>query len=163
MKIAVYPGSFDPVTNGHLDVIERASQLFDLVYVVVSDNIDKNYLFTAAERVQLVSMVSEHLDNVIVESSPCLTVDYAHSKKAKFIVRGLRAISDFEYELNIFATNKHLAPDLDTVFLMTKLENSFVSSSGVKEMIFYNAHADGLVDARVEKAIKEKYKQIKGD
>ncbi|MDR3214790.1 MAG: pantetheine-phosphate adenylyltransferase, partial [Bacilli bacterium] len=119
--------------------------------------------FSVDERKKLVSIVTEHLPNIEVDSSFNLSVDYAKEKQAHFIVRGLRAISDFEYELNIFATNNHLAPEIDTVFLMTRLENSFVSSSGIKEMVYYGAGAQGLVDSRIEKAIKDKYLLIKGD
>jgi len=111
----------------------------------------------------LIEQLTKNIDNVVVDSSPGLTVQHARKLGAQFIVRGLRATLDFEYELNIFASNNHLNEDIDTVFLMTKLENSFISSSGIKEMVYYNASVDGLVDPIVEKAIIEKYKNLKGD
>ncbi|MDF9867611.1 pantetheine-phosphate adenylyltransferase [Bacilli bacterium PM5-3] len=163
MKIAMYPGTFDPITNGHFDIILRASTLFDKVHVVVSDNPSKKTLFSVEERVHLIKELTKDIKNIEVSSSGGLSVHYARKLGAKFIVRGLRATLDFEYELNIFASNNHLDKDIDTVFLMTKLENSFISSSGIKEMVYYNADAKGLVDPIVEKAIKEKYENLKGD
>ena len=163
MKIAIYPGTFDPITNGHFDIINRASKLFDKVYVTVSDNPSKKTLFSVAERVALIEQLTKGMDNIIVDYSAGLTVQHARRIGAKFIVRGLRATSDFEYELNIFASNNHLDNDIDSVFLMTKLENSFISSSGIKEMVYYNATANGLIDPIVEQAIIEKYKNLKDD
>ncbi|MDL2212077.1 pantetheine-phosphate adenylyltransferase [Erysipelotrichaceae bacterium OttesenSCG-928-M19] len=163
MKIALYPGSFDPITNGHFDIIMRASKLFDKVYVTVLDNPLKKTLFSVKERTELIKEVVKGIDNIEVTSSSNLTVDYAKEINAKFIVRGLRATSDFEYELNIFATNNHLDASIDTVFLMTRLENSFISSSGIKEMVYYNATVKGLVADVVEQALIEKYRYIKDD
>lgn len=161
MKTAIYPGSFDPITTGHLDVIKRASSVFDEVYIAVLYNHKKKTLFTAEERVDLIDHVVKDakLDNVYVESSQELAVVYAQQKKAQFLVRGLRATNDFEYELNIFAVNNHIDSKIDTVYLMTKLENSFISSSGVKEMALYNADITGLVHPYVQKAIKAKYQK----
>lgn len=163
MKIAVYPGSFDPVTKGHEDIIHRASEIFDKVYVVVLDNPNKKTLFSVEERKDLINSVVQHLDNVEADSSHDLSVKYAKDKGAKFIVRGLRATDDFEYELNIFAFNQYIDKDIDTIFLMTKLENSFISSSGVKEMASFNANIKDLVAPEVEKTMLEKLHGKKDD
>ncbi|WP_423364580.1 pantetheine-phosphate adenylyltransferase [Mycoplasma sp. P36-A1] len=163
MKIAIYPGSFDPVTKGHEDIIKRASEMFDILYVVVLGNPAKKTLFTVDERVELIENVISDLDNVKADSSHALAITYAKEKNAKFIVRGLRATDDFEYELNIFAFNQHIEKEIDTIFLMTKLHNSFISSSGVKEMASYNANIDGLVSPCVKAAIHKKYEAEKGN
>lgn len=156
MKVAIYPGSFDPLTNGHLDIIKRASELFDVVYVTVLNNPKKESLFSVDERYSLIKQVTRECKNVYADKSDELSVIYAKKKNAQFLVRGLRATSDFEYELNIFAFNNHLDSNIDTVFLMTKLENSFISSSGVKEMMFHNASIKGLVHPIVEEALIKK-------
>lgn len=163
MKTAIYPGSFDPITNGHLDVIKRASAMFDKVYIAILSNPDKETLFTEDERVKLIQGVLKDakIKNVYVEASQKLAISYAQEKKAKFLVRGLRATNDFEYELNIFAVNNHIDDNIDTVYLMTKLENSFISSSGVKELAQYNANITGLVHPSVEAALKAKYEANK--
>lgn len=159
MKIAIYPGSFDPLTNGHIDIIKRASLLFDKVYVAILDNPNKNTLFSVEERVEMISLSLVEVSNVIVESSTDLAVVYANKRNAKFLVRGLRATLDFEYELNIFAFNNHIDSEIDTVFLMTRLENSFISSSGVKEMAYHSASISGLVPEHVEKKLLEKFQR----
>lgn len=163
MKTAIYPGSFDPITNGHLDVIKRASAMFDKVYIAILSNPNKETLFTEDERVKLIQGVLKDakIKNVYVEASQKLAISYAQEKKAKFLVRGLRATNDFEYELNIFAVNNHIDDKIDTVYLMTKLENSFISSSGVKELAQYNANITGLVHPSVEAALKAKYEANK--
>lgn len=163
MKIAIYPGSFDPITNGHYDIIKRASSMFDKVYVTALNNPNKKTFFNVEERVALIEEVTKDMPNVEADWSDDLTVTYARKKNAKIIVRGLRATVDFEYELNIFAFNYHLDKEVDTVFLMTKLENSFISSSGVKEMVYHKASATGLVPDCVEKALIEKFNKIKDD
>ncbi|MEG0284069.1 MAG: pantetheine-phosphate adenylyltransferase [Erysipelotrichales bacterium] len=163
MKVAIYPGSFDPITNGHLDIIKRASKMFDKVYVTASNNPSKKSFFTIEERVDLIKQVTSSCENIIVDSTSDLSVSYAESKGAKFIVRGLRATNDFEYELNIFAFNYHINPKIDTIFLMTKLENSFISSSGVKEMAMNGACTKGLVHPCVEEALIKKFECLKKD
>lgn len=156
MKIAVYPGSFDPITNGHLDIIKRASELFDKLYITILDNPNKKTLFSVEERLDLIEKVTRDYDNIIVDYSDELSVNYAQKKDAKFIVRGLRATLDFEYELNIFAFNQHINENIDTIFLMTTIKNSFISSSGVKEMVAYNTSVKDLVPEYVEKKLIEK-------
>lgn len=134
MRIAVCPGSFDPVTLGHMDIINRASTLFDKVIVLVSVNSSKKYAFTAEERVELLKKVTGNLENVVVESDSGLLADYLKKKNATAIVKGLRAVTDFEYEFQMALTNKMLNPDLETVFLTTSSKNMYLSSSMVKQV-----------------------------
>lgn len=157
MRIAIYPGSFDPVTNGHLDVIERAALLFDQLIVAVSRNAYKNPLFSVAEREEMLREVLRPYYNVIVDSFDGLTVDYARAQGAQAIVRGLRAISDFENEFMMALTNKKMVPSLDTVFLMTKAEYSFISSTAVKEIVLFGGCIQGMVPTYVEKKLSQKY------
>lgn len=158
MRIGVYPGSFDPVTNGHLDVIERAADLFDSVIVSVSRNRNKRPLFTVQEREEILMEVLKPYSNVLVDSFEGLTVDFAKKKDAVAIIRGLRAISDFENEFMMAQTNKKLAPSMDTVFLMTRPEFSFISSSAVKEVAMFGGCVKGLVPPLVEQKLIMKYK-----
>jgi pantetheine-phosphate adenylyltransferase len=134
MTIAVYPGSFDPPTLGHLDVIQRAAQLFDKVIVAVGANPEKSPWFTVGERVRMLQECTAHLPNVEVDSFQGLLVDYARRRGAKAIVKGLRAVSDFEAEFQMALANRTLAPEIETLFLMTSAEHMFVSSSTVKEI-----------------------------
>ena len=129
MAIAVYPGSFDPVTLGHMDIIQRTSQMLDHVIIGVLQNKAKTPLFSVEERVNMLKSVTSHLENVEVRSFEGLLVDFVHSCKANLVVRGLRAITDFEYELQIAQTNRVMAPDIDTIFLTTSLKYSYLSSS----------------------------------
>lgn len=156
-RIAVCPGSFDPVTYGHLDIIKRGANVFDRVYVAVLNNRNKNPLFTIAERVELLKTVTEEFPNVVIDSFSGLLVDYAKSKNAKVILRGLRAVSDFEYEMQSTSINKNLDEEIDTFFMMTNNQYSFLSSSIVKEIAKYQAKVSDLVPATVEKALREKY------
>lgn len=158
-KIAVVPGSFDPITNGHLDIIKRAADVFDIIYVAVLNNSSKNPLFSIDERMDLIREVTKHIPNVLIESSSGLLIDYARAKNAKAIVRGLRAISDFEYEMQITSMNKFLDETIETFFIMTKNQYSFLSSSIVKEVARYGGVVSGLVPEIVEKALIEKYRQ----
>lgn len=156
MTTAVCPGSFDPVTNGHLDIIERASQIFDEVVVGVLQNPGKHPLFTLEERCDLISQVVRYLPNVRVESFRGLLVDFAEKHGAQVIVKGLRAISDFEVEFQMALTNKRLNPKIETMFIMTRHEYSFLSSSMVKEVVTLGGCLQGLLPPEVEKAIENK-------
>lgn len=156
-KIAVVPGSFDPITNGHLDIIKRAADVFDIIYVAVLNNSSKKPLFTIDERIGLISEVTKDISNIRIESSSGLLIDYARAKNAKAIVRGLRAISDFEYEMQITSMNKFLNESIETFFIMTKNQYSFLSSSIVKEVAQYGGTVTGLVPEIVEKALLEKF------
>ncbi|KYG89398.1 pantetheine-phosphate adenylyltransferase [[Bacillus] sp. KCTC 13219] len=156
-KIAVVPGSFDPITNGHLDIINRAADVFDIVYVGVLNNSSKNPLFTIDERIQLIKEITKERPNIRVESSSGLLVDYAKEKGAQAIVRGLRAVSDFEYEMQITSMNRVLDENIETFFIMTKNQYSFLSSSIVKEVAKYGGDIGELVPPIVEQALKEKF------
>lgn len=158
-KIAVVPGSFDPITNGHLDIIKRARDVFDFVYVAALKNSSKNPLFTIEERLELIEKVTKDIPNIRVESSSGLLVDYAKSRNAIAIVRGLRAVSDFEYEMQITSMNRFLDESIETFFIMTKNQYSFLSSSIVKEVARYGGSVKGLVPCEVEEALKKKFHQ----
>ena len=147
MKItrAICPGSFDPVTVGHLDIIQRASKMFDDVIVVVMTNVNKKSSFTAEERVEMIKAVTTDFDNVSVESYDGLLAEYSKIKKADAIVKGLRAMSDFEYEFQMALTNKKLNPDTETMFLTTKAENMYLSSSMVKQIASMGGNIDDFV------------------
>lgn len=157
-KIAVVPGSFDPITNGHLDIIQRAADIFDVVYVAVMNNSAKKPLFNVEERIDLIQQVTKDMPNVKVESSSGLLIHYAKEKNAHVIVRGLRAVSDFEYEMQITSMNRYLDHHIETFFIMTKNQHSFLSSSIVKEVSQYGGDIESLVPAVVNKALKEKFK-----
>jgi pantetheine-phosphate adenylyltransferase len=156
-RIAVCPGSYDPITNGHLDVLSRASALFDEVVVaVVNLSTRKNKpLFGIEERLSFIAEATEHLGNVRAEPFDILVVDFAHNVGAKAIVKGLRAISDFEYELEMNQLNRTQAPDVESLYLMTSPQYSFLSSSGVKELATFGGDIDALVIPRVARRLKE--------
>jgi pantetheine-phosphate adenylyltransferase len=158
MKTALYPGSFDPVTLGHLDIIQRASQMFDTVIVAVMCNSAKTPLFTLDERVKMIKESVKDLDNVIIESFDGLLINYCREKNIHIVIRGLRAITDFEYELQIAQTNKELSHNqVDTVFLTTNLKYSYLSSSVVKEIASYNGDITPCVPDFVADALYKKY------
>ncbi|HDT8828555.1 TPA: pantetheine-phosphate adenylyltransferase [Listeria monocytogenes] len=157
-KIAVIPGTFDPITNGHLDIIEHAAKIFDVLYVSVLNNSSKKPLFTIEERMEMIRQVTAHLPNVQVESASGLTVDYAATRGATAIVRGLRAVSDFEYEMQIASMNRTLNADIETFFVMTNTKYSFLSSSMVKEVAQYQGDISELVPEIVNKAVQAKFK-----
>lgn len=147
--IAIYPGSFDPVTLGHLDIIERGSQLFSVIIVAVLRNPNKTPLFSVQQRLEQIRQSTIHLDNVEVDAFEGLTVEYAQMHKAKVLLRGLRAISDFEVELQMAHTNKTLSTEIETVFLATSNEYSFLSSSVVKEIARFGGSINHLVPPHV--------------
>lgn len=155
-KIAVYAGTFDPVTNGHIDIISRASKMFDVLYVTIFENISKNKMFTLQERIDLLKKSTKQFDNVIVDSSNELAVGYAKRVGAKVLVRGLRATTDFEYELQLAFSNQFLDDEIDMVFLMTKPQQSFVSSSTVKEIAIHHHNVKALVPECVNEALNKK-------
>ena len=155
-KIAVVPGSFDPVTNGHLDIIRRTASLFDRVYVCVLRNGAKKPLFSIDERMDMIKRVTGDIPNLKVESFDGLLVNYARDKGAGFIVKGLRAVSDFEYEFQMALTNKSLNPEVETFFITTSRSYSYLSSSIVKEVARYGGDISEFVPAEIEKDIIEK-------
>ena len=157
MKTAVYPGSFDPVTNGHLDIIERASRICDKVVVGVLNNTSKTPLFHVEERAEMLRRVTEDLPNVEVGSFSGLLVDFAKENGANVIIKGLRTVADFEYEFQMALLNKTLNPDIETMFMMTNSKYSYISSSMVKELAGFNGDLTGLVPAQIINKIKQKY------
>jgi pantetheine-phosphate adenylyltransferase len=160
-RIAVCPGSFDPITYGHLDIIKRGAKIFDEVYVVVLNNSSKYPLFTVDERMELIKEVTKDIPCVKVDQFRGLLVDYAKSVNANAIIRGLRAVSDFEYEMQITSMNRVLDDDLETFFIMTNNQYSFLSSSIVKEVAQYDGEISELVPPFVEKALHEKFNHQK--
>lgn len=157
MVIAVYPGSFDPVTNGHIDVIERAAEIFDQLLVAVFHNTEKNPLFTMQERVEMLREATSGIPNVVIDCFSGLQVDYARKHGARVIIRGLRAITDFEYEFMVAQMNKKLAPELETMFMMTNVKYSYISSRIVKEIFSFGGCIDDMVPANVVRALKAKF------
>lgn len=161
MKIGLYPGTFDPVTRGHLDVIRRASKIVDKLVIGVLPNQAKHPWFSVEERKELIRKVTKDIPNVVVEDFDGLTVDFGRQIGACVIVRGLRAITDFEYELQIAQINHKLNPDIDTIFFTTSVEYSYVSSSIVKEVVTYDGDISGFVPEEIIDDIVEKSKQIR--
>lgn len=154
-RIAVYPGSFDPVTNGHIDLIERAVPLFDEVIVAVGINPRKPSSFTLDERIEMLQKSTTHLSGVRVESFTGLLVEYASSQGAVAVIRGLRLVADFEYEMQQVLMNKRLCPEVETVFLMTSNQYSYLSSSLVKEVAMLGGSLEGLVPQAVDNKLRE--------
>jgi pantetheine-phosphate adenylyltransferase len=158
--IAIYPGSFDPITLGHLDVIERGCKLFEQVVVAVARNPNKTPLFTIEQRIEQVRICTQHLPNLEIDSFDGLTVTYAKMRQAQVLLRGLRVLSDFEYELQMAHTNKSLLPQIETVFLATSNEYSFLSSSLVKEIAKLGGSVDHLVPPNVAFDLSRCYAKI---
>ena len=159
MKRAIYPGSFDPVTNGHVDIILRSSKIVDKLIVGVLNNSAKKSLFSVEERVSMLKELTKDLPNVEVTSFDGLLVDYMREIDASIIVRGLRAVTDFESEMQIAQTNHSIEPEIDTMFFTTSLEYAFLSSTIAKEVAFYGSDVSKLVPEVVQKAFREKYDQ----
>lgn len=156
-RIAVCPGSFDPVTNGHLDIIERASAVFSHVVIGVLNNPEKKALFTIDERVAMLEQCASHLSNVSVRAFSGLLVEFARANRAVTIIRGLRAVSDFEFEFRMASMNRKLAPEIETFFMMTSNEYAYLSSSVVKQVASFGGCVRGLVPTVVEKRLREKF------
>lgn len=159
--VAIYPGSFDPITNGHLDMIERGSKLFDQLIVAILQNRSKHPLFDVPERIEMLRDVTKPFANVEVDSFDGLLVDYVARRDARVILRGIRAISDYEHELQMTLMNRRLRPETETLFLMASGDHSFISSRMVKEVISLNGNVSGLVPRAVEERLRKKLHLIK--
>ena len=159
--LAIYPGSFDPITNGHLDLIERGSRLFDRLIVAVLTNLEKTPLFSVEERVEMLQQVTRHIPNVSVDTFHGLLVDYARAKHAQALLRGIRAFTDYEYELQMALMNRKLEPALETVFLMPALSMTYVSSRLVREVFQLGGSVKDLVPHLVEERLHQKILQVK--
>ena len=155
-NIAIYPGSFDPITYGHLDIIKRAVKIFDKVIVAVAHNSEKDHLFNVSERVELLKKATRGIKGVEIDNFHGLVVDYVKTKKARVVIRGLRMISDFEYEFQMALTNRKLSQDVETIFMMPSEAYSYLSSKLIKEAASLGANLKGFVPGFVEKAIKSK-------
>ena len=158
-RVAIYPGSFDPLTNGHVDIIERGARIFDSIIVAILANVEKTPLFTENERISIIRDVFKGHKNVQVEAFSGLLVDYAQHKKATVLVRGLRAVSDFEYEFQMALMNRHLAPGLETVFMMPDEKYTYISSRLIKEVFTLGGEITGLVPPVVEEKLRAKQKK----
>ena len=163
MRTAIYPGTFDPITNGHLDILNRANELFDRVTIAIAADSNKTPLFTLGERMELLLEATKDMPNVRVRVFQGLTVDFARKCGAVAIIRGLRALSDFEYEFQLALMNKKIASDIETIFLMTQSEFSFISSSTIKWAASLHAGVSDFVPAYVEKALFTKYSGSRTD
>jgi len=161
-RVAIYPGSFDPLTNGHVDIIERGAKIFDSIIVAILANVEKTPLFSENERITIIRDVFKSHTNVQVETFNGLLVDYAQLKKASVLVRGLRAVSDFEYEFQMALMNRHLAPGLETVFMMPDEKYTYISSRLIKEVFTLGGEITGLVPPVVEEKLRAKQKAKKG-
>lgn len=157
-KVAIYPGSFDPITYGHIDIVERALEIFDKVIVAIADNAEKRPLFSIEERLRMARDIFKETPHVIVDSFKGLLVDYVAKTNAKVILRGLRATSDFEYEFHMASMNRSLNTHLDTLFMMTSKDYFFVSSRTIKEVAQLGGGVEGLVPDLVVRRLKEKFK-----
>lgn len=159
MRTAIYPGSFDPVTFGHIDIIKRASAMVDKLIIGVLRNSAKTPLFSVEERVNMLREVTKGIDNIEIRSFEGLLIDFAREMDAHIIVRGLRAVTDFEYELQLAQTNKTVYPEIDTLFLVTSVEYSYLSSSVVREVASYNGDISKFVPSCVTEMLKDKFNE----
>lgn len=159
MKIAIYPGTFDPITHGHIDVVERAVTLFDRVVITIAINAVKKPLFSVEERKEMIAESTGHLQNIEVDAFEGLLMEYAKRKNAVAVIRGLRAISDFEYELQMALMNRKLAEEVVTVFLMPNVKYTYLNSTIVKEVAGFGGNVSGLVPESVEKRLQEKFRK----
>lgn len=157
MKTAIYPGSFDPITKGHLDVLKRAADIFDKVIIVVSVNMNKKSFLPLEDRMMLIKEACKDIENVEVDCFDGLTIEYAKKRNANVLIRGLRAVSDFEYEMQLSQANSALCSDIHTVFLITKPKYNFISSGTVKEIALMNGDVSKFVPEAVTKYIEQKY------
>jgi len=162
MKVAIYPGTFDPITNGHLDIVKRASQLFDKIIVAVSSNMQKNPLFSIKERRRFVESTVKIFENVVVEDFDGLLVQYAKEKGACALIRGLRAVSDFEYEFQMALMNRKLMPELETVYLMPSEKYTYINSTIVKEVARLGGAVECFLPDVVATVLKNKFTDLKG-
>jgi pantetheine-phosphate adenylyltransferase len=158
-RVGIYPGSFDPLTNGHLDILTRGLELFDTVVIAIGYNIEKEGLFTVEERKELIRESVKGNGHVIVDSFQGLLVDFVRKVNARFVIRGLRAMSDFEFEFQTASMNRNLNPHMDTVFMMTAKDYFFVSSRTIKEVASFGGSVGGWVPEAVEKALNKKFKR----
>ena len=157
-SIAVYPGSFDPFTNGHVDLLERALPFFSVLHVIVAENPNKKILFSVEERVEMIKEATKSEKNIVVTSFNGLVVNYARNVKASAIIRGLRAVSDFDYEFQLATMNRRLAPEIETIFFTTRGKYFYVNSSAIKDIAMNGGDISDLVPVMVEKRLKEKFR-----
>ena len=158
-QIAVYPGSFDPLTNGHIDILQRALPFFSVLHVIVAENGDKNTLFSLGERVEMIKAVTSNDKNIVVTGFRGLVVDYAKSVKAGAIIRGLRAVSDFDYEFQLATMNRRLESDVETIFFTTRGKYFYISSSAIKDIAKNGGDISAFVPPIVEKKLREKFRK----
>lgn len=158
MEIGIYPGSFDPVTNGHIDIIKRSAKLVDTLIVAILDNTHKHALFSVDERIQLLRESCSDIENLEIQAFSGLLIDFAREKEANLIIRGLRALTDFEYEFQMAQMNKHLYVEIETIFLVTDVKYSFLSSSAIKEVAKFGGNISDFVPSVVAKKTYSKYK-----
>lgn len=159
MRIAVYPGSFDPISNGHLDIIERAAKVFDLVYILVSLNPNKQYIFSDDERLEMMKIATKHIKNVKVEASKQLVLNFAKEKQATVVIRGLRNFFDYQSEITLFQFNRSIDKDIDTFILFPSANNLFLTSSSIKELVMFGASIENYVPHDLVEMITNKIRK----